>query len=67
MSPTMVYIQSRAFLMATRSAITPRTGLDSATRAVAKAIPRLQVELPVKVIPRKETDSPSASLKRKTK
>ena len=55
------------FLMATRSAITPSTGLVTATRAVATAMARLQVELPVKVMPRRETDSPSASLKRKTK
>ena len=49
------------------SAITPSMGLDSATMAVDKAIPKLHKELPVKVIPRNISWSPSASLNRKTK
>ena len=49
------------------SAITPSIGLDKATIAVDKAIPKLHKELPVKVIPKNISCSPNASLNRKTK
>ena len=65
--PAIVYAQSRAFLMATRSAMTPNTGLVKATIAVEIAIPRLHNELPVKVNPRNIASSPRAFLKRNTK
>ena len=54
-------------MIATRSAITPSTGLDRATIEVESATPRVHMELPVKVMPRKVSLSPSASLNRKTK
>ena len=65
--PAIVYAHSSAFLMGTRSAITPMTGLDRATIAVETATPRLHIELPVKLIPKKEALLPSDSSNRNTK
>ena len=53
--------------MATLSASTPSAGLVSATKAVERAMPTLQVELPVNVIPRNDPLSPRLSLKANTK
>ena len=63
----IVYVQSSARLIGARSAITPISGLEKATIAVDSATPRLHIELPVKVIPRNTSLSPSESLKRWTK
>ena len=65
--PAIVYTQRSVFFMGILSAITPSIGLDKATIAVDKAIPKLHKELPVKVIPKNISCSPNASLNRKTK
>ena len=65
--PAAAYTARRVFFRAARSAMMPRTGLESATKAVDMATPNPHNELPVKVRPRKEPLSPTASLKRKTK
>lgn len=54
-------------MIAARSAITPNTGLVRATIEVEIAIPRLHIELPVKVKPKNTASFPKASLNKMTK
>ena len=64
--PMVVYVPSSTRRIGTRSAITPITGLESATNPVDSTTPRLHIELPVKM-PSTVPPSPTASLNRKTK
>ena len=63
-APNTVYIHSKIFLMGTRSATIPKSGLVMATIIVEKAMPRLHIELPVNTNPKSVALSPMESLNR---